>query len=281
MAKLLLLISFAVMMFYALPAHGQFSNDTIPATISAPISTPATDTISFPLSKNKWYTGFFFTFGQLPVIVGENTWTLSYLDDSPSRDYFYGEKTTKAREVAYFGGIGYHSGIRAGGHFEISGKFMLSDVSRNVGSIGLGYNLLRPIIFRPVVSLEIGSIGFDMGSILNNSLYIQVNDQLFYSNSVPIRVVAWQAAVAPRIDIGIPLSKSKDFQLLGSLGYNYTLRTLTPSLKFSGEDEAGESVREYENLYGSNVAFQRNGEPFVGKLPFETNGVFWYLTLSF
>lgn len=247
---------------------------------SASAAPPPSDSLSADLLLNRRaYSGYFTSVGARTFLVTASHWGLDYLDHSPTTDRFSGERTLKARAYAPTIRAGVHWGKLRGSHVELGGNFALGHSNYNALQVGLGLNLAKRFVFRPVVAGEFGFAGFKLGSLRNHSSYVQVDDTRFYDDLINIKLVSWRANVTPRLDIG--LINRQGTQVYASLGYTLNVLATRSLLQFRGQDAEGESVTAYESIDAPNVSLRQNGERANGQLPFDLDGYFASLTIGF
>ncbi|MFZ4726198.1 MAG: hypothetical protein ACOYMD_12210 [Paludibacter sp.] len=199
------------------------------------------------------------------------TMTLWYVDESPSRDNIY-------KDIRYSGNYSA----------DLSLRIQENDINKNfniffegqgyIGSIlgfafhcGYYYSGISEGNFRirPELSAMLGYCKKDIGTIENNSVYIQVNKTQFqdYSN-VGVSLQNLYAGLRPGISFSY---KVGDISEIG-LRINYQLSYKLGTLNFSGTGQDGEHASESEDLGASNVGFYINGQK-TANLPFNPDGL--------
>lgn len=213
-------------------------------------------------------------------MVGMRTWWLSgktidfaFVDDSPSMDNVTNrldlprisptldiglEWSTDALPMDFFAGINGHLGKIRGLNF----------------SVGAGYRIINTekMILRPGLSFMTGSGTVKLGTIENNSLYIQINDQKYYGESVSVKLRKSVNVFQPHVVVDFP-----KYYLRGQFGVNIQSINSKNQLLFTG-DVDGEDVTERKNLASSGSTFKVDGQS-QSKLPVNFSGV--YLAIGF
>jgi len=243
------------------------------------LQSATSQTSSLANPNKRQYGGYYVGAGVRTFQVTPSTWSLIYVDHSPAQDWFSGSRELNAREYAPTIRLGVNWGKMRGKHVEIGGNFALGHSNYNALQLGLGLNLGKKWIFRPVVAGEFGFAGFKVGTLQNTSTYVQVHDSYFYDEQVNIKLVSWRANFTPRIDIG--LISRKGTQVFASVGYSLNVLATGTSLQFRGENAEGDIIKATEGIGASNVSLYRNEAPANGKLPFDMDGYFASLTIGF
>ncbi|EON76340.1 hypothetical protein ADIS_3468 [Lunatimonas lonarensis] len=225
------------------------------------------------------YSGYYIGVGGRSTNIESVLISLNYVDESPSRDSFSGEKTLKEQEFGISFDFGLQYGNLRGYHMEFGGSGITGSVNFLAFHIGYGNNFALgatgKTIIRPVLGLEFGRAKSPMGKIVNNDTYIRVNQTDFYSDEVAIKIISNQGTIKPRVDLCFPAKRVDNHSLFSlSLGYSYNIYSNEPMIKFTGTNSAGESVRAKENLEDDNVDFRMDGARSTEKLPFNLNGPF-------
>jgi len=253
---------------------------TSPAFSQSNVNTAATTDGIHSVKPDLSYTHIFVQAGMRPVKTSLSTIQLSYQDESPTTDFFSSEKLVEASE----GDVGVDVGLEFGQlnrhHLEIAIGGSLGKAERFYGMFGFGWNFpvwQHRILFRPVAALTWGRSGFDLGDMENTSVYIQVNDQLFYDDFVDVDISSNQLSALPRFDVEIKVFKQ--VWLRGNVGYHYTLFHTDPSIRFHGHDEEGSIVNAKESIKESNILLRIN-EAEIKRLPIDLDGIFWNVGLS-
>ncbi|WP_081652261.1 OmpA family protein [Cyclobacterium qasimii] len=255
-------------------------NDKASEPVPEPVPTPKA-----PVKTND-YAGFYLGIGSRSTNLEESLMWLNYVDESPSMDSFLGEKTIKEQEYGISFDFGIQTGNFNGYHYEIGGSGITGTVNFLAFHTAYGHNFSlgasNKIIFRPVLGIEFGRAKAPLGDIINNDVYIRVNDSDFYSEDVSIKVISNQGTVKPRFDFVFPFQKAEGYSMLTITGgYSYNIYSNNPMIKFSGTDENNESISAKENLDESNIDFRLNEIRSTDKLPFDLNGPFIGLAFQF
>lgn len=255
-------------------------NDNVPEPAPEPVPAP-----KVPIDPNI-YSGYYLGIGSRSTNLEESLMWLNYVDESPSMDSFLGEKAIKEQKYGISFDFGIQMGNLKGYHFELGGSGITGSVNFLAFHTAYGYNFSlgasKKIIFRPVLGIEFGRAKAPLGDIINNDLYIRVNDSDFYSDDVSIKIISNQGTVKPRFDFAFPFQKAEGYSMLTiTAGYSYNIYSNSPMIKFSGTDENNETLYAKENLDESNIDFRLNNIRSTDKLPFDLNGPFIGLAFQF
>jgi outer membrane protein OmpA-like peptidoglycan-associated protein len=225
------------------------------------------------------YSGYYIGVGMRSTNIETAVMALNYIDDSPSRDSFSGEKELKEQEYGISFEFGIQGGNLRGGHFELGGSGITGSVNFLAFHMAYGYNFSlgqsNKSFLRPVLGVEFGRAKSRIGDITNNDLFIRVDNTDFYSDKVSIKVISNQGTLKPRIDFGIPFSGTDNHSILTfTAGYSYNIYSNEPMIKFTGSDGNQEPLRATERIDEENVDFSLNGVRSTTQLPFNLNGPF-------
>lgn len=225
------------------------------------------------------YSGYYIGVGMRSTNIETALISLNYIDDSPSRDSFSGEKELKEQDYGISFEFGTQGGDLRGGHFELGGSGITGSVNFLAFHMAYGYNFAlgqsNKSFLRPVLGVEFGRAKSRIGDITNNDLFIRVDNTDFYSDEVSIKVISNQGTIKPRIDFGIPFSGTENHSILTfTAGYSYNIYSNEPMIKFTGSDGNQEPTRATERIDEENVDFSLNGVRSTTKLPFNLNGPF-------
>jgi len=226
------------------------------------------------------YTHIFIQAGMRPVKTSASSIQLSYQDESPTTDFFSSERQVEVSEGDVGVDVGLEFGILNRHHLEIALGGSLGKAERFYGMFGFGWNFpvwKHRILFRPVAALSWGRSGFDLGDMENTSVYIQVNDQLFYDDFIDVDISSQQLSAMPRFDVEIKVFKQ--LWVRGNVGYHYTVFHTDPYIRFHGHNEENDLVRGKESINESNI-YLRINEAQVSRLPIDLDGMFWNVGLS-
>lgn len=195
----------------------------------------------------------------------------SFIDDSPSMD-----NVTNSIELN-------NGAILLGGGFEW--KYQYFDLMvgvhgflgkvRGVGFVpGVGYRILEKpkYILRPGAFLSIGRATVKLGDIENNDLFIQINEQQYFGESVSVKLRKSITTFQPHLALDLIERKARIL-----IGYNLTLASGSERLLFSG-DVDGEDVEEEKKLEGSGSVFLVDGQS-QNMLPVGFDGLFFHISM--
>lgn len=109
----------------------------------------------------------------------------------------------------------------------------------------------------------------DLGQLINNTVYIQVNSTRFadYSN-VNISLAKSNLYVKPGLNIFWDLNSKTQLRLTGSYLFDYDL---SKNIRFSGKDNSGKSISETKDTDSKNLSYYVNGSK-SSSIPFNIRG---------
>ena len=197
-----------------------------------------------------------FEFGTKPLLIKELDVTLSYVDESPSPDYFATDFILEPSESVNYFSIGFMQdnfkenflmGLKADMFFKQMFGFNL-DFS--------GGYLIKPsdnFKFGPKVDLTLfGIVNKNIGKLQNNTGYIQVNDTKFYDDEVKVSFQNIWFGLKP--SLFAMFSPTSAFHVFANVGYS--LNASLVNIGFSGEGEIeNENTSATENLDADNLSF--------------------------
>lgn len=221
------------------------------------------------------YGGLYVGVKTLPLKTESGTISLSYTDESPSRDHFSSSRQVDASSTSFNIDIGIEGGRKNGHHWELLFGGSFGDLLvRFYAQLGYGRNFSISkdgrLWLRPVLNLSYGNLRYKLGDMTQNSIYIQVNGKEFHSEKVAVAAVTNPLAFIPRLDIPFAINKKKVIKF--HIGYHLTLMQTDPFIRFKGEDESEESLTEREKITESNINLKINGRP-IRKMPVELDGL--------
>ena len=200
-----------------------------------------------------------FEFGTKPLLINELDVTLSYIDESPSPDYFTTDfSLNSSKSVNYFS-IGFMQdnfkekflmGLKADMFFKQMFGF-------NLDLYG-GYLIEISEIFKfgPKVDFTLfGIANKNIGELQNNTGYIQVNDTKFYDNEVNVSFQNIWFGLKPSFLAMIKPTRAIHF--FANIGYS--LNASLVNIGFRGEGVVeNENTSASENLGADNLTFTIN-----------------------
>ena len=200
-----------------------------------------------------------FEFGSKPLKINELDVTLSYIDESPSPDYFATDFTLEPSSSVNYFSIGFMQdnfkekflmGLKADLFFKQMFGFNL-DLSG-----GYLINANDNFKFGPKVDVTLfGIANKNIGELQNNTGYIQVNDTKFYDNEVKVSFQNVWFGLKP--SFFAMFSPTKAFNVFANVGYS--LNASLVNIGFSGEGfNENENTSATENLDADNLTFTIN-----------------------
>ena len=200
-----------------------------------------------------------FEFGSKPLKINELDVTLSYIDESPSPDYFATDFTLEPSSSVNYFSIGFMQdnfkekflmGLKADLFFKQMFGFNL-DLSG-----GYLINANDNFKFGPKVDVTLfGIANKNIGELQNNTGYIQVNDTKFYDNEVKVSFQNVWFGLKP--SFFAMFSPTKAFNVFANIGYS--LNASLVNIGFSGEGiTENENTSATENLDANNLTFTIN-----------------------
>ena len=200
-----------------------------------------------------------FEFGSKPLKINELDVTLSYIDESPSPDYFATDFTLEPSSSVNYFSIGFMQdnfkekflmGLKADLFFKQMFGFNL-DLSG-----GYLINANDNFKFGPKVDVTLfGIANKNIGELQNNTGYIQVNDTKFYDNEVKVSFQNVWFGLKP--SFFAMFSPTKAFNIFANVGYS--LNASLVNIGFSGEGfTENENTSATENLDADNLTFTIN-----------------------
>jgi len=209
----------------------------------------------------------------------QRTITLWYVDESPSRDNIYTD-FKQSGNIAVQASFRYQDDnldkkIHPFG--EVQGYLGgLNGIALNVGGFYANYSQSK-FRLKPEFGVVLGYCSKSIGVIENNDVYIQVNNTKFqdYTN-----VNAALSNVYLGIKPGISFSTETGANSEIGIGVNYQLSIKFGRVAFSGTNDDGNAVRDFENLKEKNVGFYVDGEK-TDKIPFNPDGLEFKIFYSF
>ena len=200
-----------------------------------------------------------FEFGTKPLKINELDVTLSYVDESPSPDYFDTRFSLESSESVNYFSIGFMQdnfkekflmGLKADIFFKQMFGFNL-DLSG-------GYLINASDNFKigPKVDVTLfGVANKNIGKLQNNTGYIQVNDTKFYDDEVKVSFQNIWFGLKP--SLFAMFNPTSAFHVFANIGYS--LNASLVNIGFSGEGEVeNENTSASENLDADNVTFTIN-----------------------
>lgn len=183
-----------------------------------------------------------------------------YTDESPSMDNILAD--FEIPDV--FGSPTLNLGFAYEGASTVFAKIDLSIKIGTVSGVDTRFLVGKTILtdhnpkVRLYAGLGFGSNGFKLGDIYQNDVYIEVNGQQFYSNSVSVRLEEKYTAL--HIGSDAVWSLSDELAFTAGISYLAPMSNNTPYLKFSGQDLEQKDVYATESISAPNVYLSVNNE---------------------
>jgi hypothetical protein len=198
-----------------------------------------------------------------------------YNDDSPAPDYFSNTFSFAAQTLVPKINLSYEIeiGYALLGRAQI-GLYISDPLGLNL-DLGVGYELYLGA-FSIVPSIDLSLIGnyFDLGTMKNQTGYIEVNDQKYY-NDVKVSMMGLSIGAKPGLSFNFQFSQGFKLRIFG--GYTFTFLPIY-SVKF--EDVNDSNKTSSENLSDPNFKFLVNGVE-QKTLPINFSGAFGGLEFIF
>ena len=179
-----------------------------------------------------------FEFGTKPLKINELDVTLSYVDESPSPDYFDTRFSLESSESVNYFSIGFIKQM-FGFNLDLSGGYL----------INASYNFK----IGPKVDVTLfGVANKNIGKLQNNTGYIQVNDTKFFDDEVKVSFQNIWFGLKP--SLFAMFNPTSAFHVFANVGYS--LNASLVNIGFSGEGEVeNENTSATENLDADNLTF--------------------------
>ncbi len=199
---------------------------------------------------------------------GSNIW-FYYHDESPAPDDFYTDIELSGKTIFNLG-VNYNNYSKNRNMYWDAfvnlffGKYFGLDGG---GSVGYPFFITKnkSISFLPSLSGGVGYYNKSLGTLKNNTTWIQVNDIRFQNYSdVDISMTGWYAFLRPNFAFAIDINSRMQIILSGSYSLIWDFK---PKVSFSGPDQNGKKETATENLDENNLAFyiddkRTNDSPF-------------------
>lgn len=206
------------------------------------------------------------------------TISVSYVDDSPSKDKFTGSFDVSDG----YQRIGVHFGYKWGRYNGLSHKISIDQsIGKHFGGLayyGIGWNIShivgnKSLTLTPSIFGGFGNFGFDIGNLENNASFIQINDHRYFDSSLAMTLKSQVLFYGAEVNVDFAFSDY--FVLWGNLGYDIAGRNNRPHILFEGKDNSSAL-----NTDDSNPSLLYNGES-VTSLPYDATGLRLSIGLAF
>ncbi len=194
--------------------------------------------------------------GVMPLTVDQARIDFAYVDESPSKDNLTSVRNLKEATLAPGGQIGFDLATDKFVMLRAQYQFARSSQAGFSGFLfGVGKGFGKKGRFSANLDVTLGSAFLKMGNLVQNDVFIQVNDSRFYSQKVRIKFRNYFAALTPQLSYDLDLNEGMSLRLSG--GYAYSFNTKS-SLIFKGQDNENNNVKGREDISASNVSFRVN-----------------------
>jgi len=230
--------------------------------------------------------------------VAQNSWTIHggvkmieyrgdniqfyYRDESPAPDDFYTNIELTGKTIYTVGGNFNNYSKMNRAYWDLTGnlyfgKYFGADVGASLG-YPLFLNGNKSFSILPTATVGGGFYNKDLGTLENNTTYIQVNDTRFkdYEN-VDISLSGFYVFLKPTIAFIFDVSHNAQVRLSGSYLIN---ADFSPEINFNGTGQNGDNASDSEKLSESNLAFFIDGER-TNDSPFKLSGLEARIGVSF
>jgi len=189
-----------------------------------------------PRTFGKFYIGL----NDDPLGFPEGSVTGYIIDNSPTPDPLTISVLLNPTSRAKGFHLGYESSNakkRTTWNFDLN--FSFNEEGRMfLGNFGYGIRIgKQKFHVIPMARIGVGNASIKLGDIQNISSYIQINDILFYDNSVEARLKEMYVYGGPELNVCFPIGKRSGIQLSGT--YKFT-RSIKPEVKFTGNEISSE-----------------------------------------
>ncbi len=221
----------------------------------------------------KKYRTLFLGFGPRTLDTEPGTISLRYIDESPSMDNIQTSIEVKDK----YNKIGFQVGFEWGRYSGLSHS-ILFDISlgQHRGGIftySLGYNFPFKIsnsslLIRPSIFGGFGNFGFEIGKLINNAGYIQVNGNKYYGESIDVSLSSQVFLYGPQIDVFWMITDN--FSIFTSVNYDISSKNSRPEVQFvtNEENEISTSIK----IGGDNPLVTYNNNKLT-TLPYDVSGL--------
>ncbi len=231
---------------------GRIENITATATIANNLNLKWLNTL-----VNLTRLSVFADFGVVPLMVKKSAIDFTYVDESPSKDNMRTQIDLDKRFIAYGGQFGLEWETDHTLTWRTYYQYALnSEGSTKVFGVGLGKIIGTKKNTRIGADLQFGSASVKLGQLVQNDLFIQVNEARFYSNEVKMRYRNYFVAINPYVSYEKPLQNG--FSLRFNIGAAAGLHTKS-AVTFRGKDEQGKKEKGKEKLTAPNLSFKLDG----------------------
>jgi hypothetical protein len=213
-----------------------------------------------------------FAGAKLPEFKKSNL-ELAYIDESPDPDVFYSNVQLKD-DIYYSIGASYDNyGKISPLYYNVIGNAYFGDLfGLDIGASG-GYPLYltktKSMSVIPAVTAGISYLSKGMGTLVNNTVYIQVNDTRFGDHqNVDISLTKMGGFVKPNLSFVLDITEKYQLRVMGAYMFDFAFKE---SIDFSGKDNSGNPATASEDVNASNLSYSVDGKTSKD-IPFNMNG---------
>lgn len=247
----------------------------------SPASQPTRSDVGKDQKVGQWLSGKFpkinrwsvmVNGGIAPLTVRQTAINFAYVDESPSRDNLQRRLQLSEAQRSAVGQVGFEWESDRQWLTRVQFQFGRSSQAGLSGVVfGLGKSFGRKSRLLASLDLSLGSAYVKLGDLVQNDVYIQVNNTQFYSDKVMIKFRNYYAALTPQLAYNFPLSPNMDLRLTGGYSYSFNTRSV---LQFRGRDENEKRVKNKERLSAPNVNFLIGEDRVTDARLFNLRGVY-------
>ena len=207
---------------------------------------------------------------------------LYYRDESPDPDDFYSDVDVSSKMIYNIGANYNNYQKKSSVYYDATANFYFGKFLGLEGGFSVGYPLFltknKKVSFLPSIMVGGGWYEKHLGTLINNTVYIEVNDVRFkdYTN-VDLSLIGFYGLIRPTATLVFELDEQVQLRLSGSYMANLDFN---PEVKFSGKDNNDNDVTAKEELNASNIAFYIDGNR-TNDTPFKLMGFEARVGLSF
>ena len=219
-----------------------------------------------------WLNGAYLKLGYRRWNVFADEVYFHFIDDSPSQDNI--ENTIKLNKGGVTIDLGLEWNLRKN-DFIFGYKGYGGKVHGGMVNFGYAFRIIDADkwMLRAGASFDWAWANINLGRIENNGLYIQINQQQFYDESISVRLKKNYTMFSPKLTADFP-AVMEDIFLRFSLGYNLQLTSSSnETLYFTGY-VGDEVVEETKTLSLANKATFKADEVVVERVPIRFSGLF-------
>lgn len=205
---------------------------------------------------------------------GNSRVELTYIDESPAPESI--QSTTEIKNTPYyFVGASYdHYNKKDIWYYELIANAYFGELTGFDAGFTGGYpiylNDSASIGIIPALTAGMSFMEKPMGTLINRSTYIQVNETRFGNGqNVDVSLSRFGFFVKPSLALTYNITRNYQLRLIGA--YMVDL-SIDESIGFSGKDNSGKVVSDSEPIDAPNLSYTVNGKN-SDTVPFDLNGL--------